>query len=118
MKLLDRYQQQNKNDTPTVSTISLIKRIYVLQKRVILLMSSSAVERYHHFVETYPDIVKRVPQRMVASYIGVTLEKLNRNATKLVDSFHFLQLTVVPKITLPPIDCVPNLASAVGGPFQ
>lgn len=57
---------------------SLIKGINVLQKRVIMLMSSSAVERYQHFVETYPDIIQRVPQRMIASYLGITPEALSR----------------------------------------
>jgi CRP-like cAMP-binding protein len=55
----------------------LINRISVLQKRVIMLMSSSAIERYEHFIETYSDIVQRVPQRMIASYLGVTPETLS-----------------------------------------
>lgn len=58
-------------------TESLLKRINVLQKRVIMLMSSSAIERYQHFIETYSDIVQRVPQRMIASYLGVTPETLS-----------------------------------------
>lgn len=57
---------------------SLVKRINVLQKRVIMLMSSPALERYQHFVETYPDIIQRVPQRMIASYLGITPEALSR----------------------------------------
>ncbi|MEM8967669.1 MAG: hypothetical protein AAGE93_14715 [Bacteroidota bacterium] len=40
-------------------------------------MSSSAIERYQHFIETYPNIIQRVPQRMVASYFGVTPETLS-----------------------------------------
>ena len=59
------------------NTQSLINRISVLQKRVIMLMSSSAIERYEHFIETYSDIVQRVPQRMIASYLGVTPETLS-----------------------------------------
>ncbi|MEM6262388.1 MAG: Crp/Fnr family transcriptional regulator [Bacteroidota bacterium] len=55
----------------------LIRRIRVLQKRVILLMSASALERYEHFVETYPKIVQRVPQKMIASYLGITPEALS-----------------------------------------
>lgn len=47
----------------------LIKRMAVLQKRIIMLMSASAIERYDHFVETYPQIVQRVPQKMIASYL-------------------------------------------------
>lgn len=57
---------------------SLVKRINVLQKRVIMLMSSPAVESYQHFVETDPDIIQRVPQRMIASYLGITPEALSR----------------------------------------
>lgn len=55
----------------------LINRLQVLQKRIIMLMSASAIERYEHFVETYPDIVQRVPQRMIASYLGITPEALS-----------------------------------------
>ena len=55
----------------------LIKRIAVLQQRVIMLMSYSATRRYEHFLETYPDIVQRVPQKMIASYLGITPEALS-----------------------------------------
>ncbi|MEL6561889.1 MAG: Crp/Fnr family transcriptional regulator [Bacteroidota bacterium] len=61
----------------TVDVQSLVNRIKVLQKRVIMLMSASAIERYQHFVETYPEIVQRVPQKMIASYLGVTPESLS-----------------------------------------
>lgn len=57
---------------------ALFNRLAVLQKRIIMLMSFSAVERYQHFVETYPDIIQRVPQKMVASYLGITPEALSR----------------------------------------
>lgn len=40
-------------------------------------MFASAIERYEHFVETYPDIVQRVPQRMIAAYLGITPEALS-----------------------------------------
>lgn len=63
-------------------TKKLIKRIEVLQNRIISLMSASAIERYEHFLETYPDIVQRVPQKMIASYLGVTPEALS-NAKRL-----------------------------------
>jgi len=55
----------------------LIKRLGVLQKRVIMLMSSTAIERYEHFIATYPNIVQRVPQKMIASYLGITPEALS-----------------------------------------
>ena len=68
---------REKNVENAANTKSLINRINVLQKRVILLMSSSAIERYQHFTETYPNITQRVPQRMIASYLGVTPETLS-----------------------------------------
>jgi len=59
-------------------TISLIRRISVLQKRVMMLMSASALERYEHFTKTYPQIIQRVPQKMIASYLGITPEALSK----------------------------------------
>lgn len=58
-------------------TEKLINRMEVLQNRVIMLMSYSAIERYEHFIETYPDIVQRVPQKLIASYLGITPEALS-----------------------------------------
>ena len=54
------------------------KRIKVLQDRIMMLISVSAIERYEHFIETYPEIVKRVPQKMIASYLGITPEALSK----------------------------------------
>ncbi len=55
----------------------LTKRLGVLQNRILMLISSNAIERYEHFVNTYPNIVQRVPQRMITSYLGVTPETLS-----------------------------------------
>lgn len=49
-----------------------------LQNRVNMLLSASAEERYLQFIEMYPDILLRVPQIMVASYLGITPESLSR----------------------------------------
>ncbi|MDO1451845.1 Crp/Fnr family transcriptional regulator [Rhodocytophaga aerolata] len=49
-----------------------------LQKRITLLLSASAEDRYLQFVAMYPDILLRVPQTMVASYLGITPESLSR----------------------------------------
>ena len=67
-----------KNDPPKSDIQKLIKRIGVLQKRIIMLMSAPAVDRYKHFLETYPDIIQRVPQRMIASYLGITPQALSK----------------------------------------
>ncbi len=69
---------ERKSSMPNGDSVLLLRRISVLQKRVIMLMSSSAIQRYDHFVETYPNIVQRVPQRMIASYLGITPEALSK----------------------------------------
>jgi CRP-like cAMP-binding protein len=67
----------SKSETSKSDTQKLLKRIGVLQKRIIMLMSAPAVDRYNHFLETYPDIIQRVPQRMIASYLGITPQALS-----------------------------------------
>ena len=66
------------NAKNTLGTEKLLKRVAVLQKRIIMLMSATAWERYQDFIETYPNIVQRVPQKMIASYLGITPEALSK----------------------------------------
>lgn len=61
----------------------LLRRVSVLQKRVILLMSANAKQRYEHFIETYPQLINRVPQKMIASYLGITPEALSNIRSKI-----------------------------------
>ena len=56
----------------------MAKRVAVLQKRVIMLMSATAKERYNSFLETYPELPNRVSQRMIASYLGIAPETLSK----------------------------------------
>lgn len=49
-----------------------------LQNRINMLLSATAEDRYLQFIEMYPDILLRVPQIMVASYLGITPENLSR----------------------------------------
>lgn len=46
--------------------------------RIYQLLSATAEERYLDFISIYPDIMLRVPQAMVASYLGITPESLSR----------------------------------------
>lgn len=74
----------DKIDVHQVDLKKLIKRVAVLQKRVIMLMSATAQERYEHFLKTYPSIVQRAPQKMIASYLGITPEALSKIRGKMV----------------------------------
>ena len=47
-------------------------------QRIVSTLSANAEERYLEFLETYPSIVQRVPQTMLASYLGMTPETLSR----------------------------------------
>ena len=58
--------------------VLLQKHIRNLQSRINSLMSDTAEQRYLKFVKKYPDILLRVPQWMVASYLGITPESLSR----------------------------------------
>ena len=61
---------------------ALTKRLNALQKRILMLISTNAIERYEHFIQAYPNIAHRVPQRMIASYIGVNPETLSAAKSK------------------------------------
>lgn len=77
-KLLDELEMLLSHGNLRTEVVRLMRRIAVLQKRVIMLMSATALERYQDFVVTYPSIVERVPQRMIASYLGITPEALSK----------------------------------------
>lgn len=70
----------------SIELTRLLRRIAVLQKRVLLLLSASATERYQEFIATYPNLRQRISQRMVASYLGITPEALSRLRLELIKS--------------------------------
>lgn len=47
-------------------------------QRIVNALTTSAEERYQDFLQKYPSIVLRVPQWMLASYLGVSPETLSR----------------------------------------
>ncbi len=46
--------------------------------RIVASLTSTAEQRYSDFLETYPSIAQRVPQHMLASYLGITPETVSR----------------------------------------
>ncbi|HLV23921.1 MAG TPA: Crp/Fnr family transcriptional regulator [Moheibacter sp.] len=57
---------------------ALNNHIRHLHKRINLLLSATAEVRYLDFIKLYPDVTLRVPQWMIASYLGITPESLSR----------------------------------------
>ena len=49
-----------------------------LQKRIIYNNVQDAKSRYYAFLENYPNIASKVPQYLIASYLGVTAEFISR----------------------------------------
>lgn len=48
------------------------------QLRITENISLSAEDRYCRFIERYPFLVQRVPQKQIAAYLGITAESLSR----------------------------------------
>lgn len=48
------------------------------RKRLLSNFSLSAEERYHEFTNRYPGINRRVPQKVIASYLGISPEFLSK----------------------------------------
>ena len=72
-KLLGEFPNSiEKND------LVLQKHVKSLQDRINSLLGETAEERYLKFIKMYPDLLLRVPQWMVASYLGITPESLSR----------------------------------------
>ncbi len=66
----------------------LHNHIKQLQKRIIQLQSASAEERYLDFIQIYPDLLLRVSQVLIASYLGITPESLSRVRKELAKRNH------------------------------
>ncbi len=71
-------------NSPAERAKLLARRVAVLQRRVLMLMSAPARERYEHFVETYPQLIHRISQKNIASYLGITPEALSKIRREIV----------------------------------
>jgi len=58
--------------------ILLQNAFIALQARINGALNDSAEEKYTNLTVSYPDIIVRVPQHIIASYLGLTPETLSR----------------------------------------
>ena len=56
----------------------LERSIVVFQNRIHMGNSYTAQEKYNEFLIMYPDILNRIPQHMIAGYLGLSPETLSR----------------------------------------
>lgn len=54
------------------------------QKRIVRNMSMTAKDRYLLFRKEYPQIEQRIPQYLIASYLGITKEFLSKIKSQLI----------------------------------
>lgn len=78
-------QQDDFNDLttriPTVDRLfrQIMEKTFIAaQKRLEFIFSLPGEEQYHLFVNSNPDFVQRVPQYMIASYLGMTPEFISK----------------------------------------
>lgn len=57
---------------------ALQKSMEAKTQRIVSSLSATAEERYNDFVKKYPSLLQRVPQHMIASYLGISPETLSR----------------------------------------
>lgn len=50
----------------------------LLQRRIQCFISNNAASRYHELVTKNPQLIERVPKKLIASYLGVSRETLSR----------------------------------------
>ncbi|TGD56636.1 Crp/Fnr family transcriptional regulator [Flavobacterium humi] len=58
--------------------LTLQKSFGAAQMRIKYLFTMTAEERYHHFNDSFPDFVQRVPQYMLASYLDFSPEFMSK----------------------------------------
>lgn len=58
--------------------ILIQNNLIATQKRLMGSLSKSAEEKYVNLINTFPGCLQRVPQHMIASYLGITPETLSR----------------------------------------
>jgi len=76
LKVLPKYE--------TWIRLQITGAYIAMQRRLTSIISLSLEERYAGFTSLYPHIVQRVPQHMIASYMGLTPETLSRVRRKMI----------------------------------
>ncbi|GGI28073.1 Crp/Fnr family transcriptional regulator [Pedobacter mendelii] len=87
----DNFMSEASRKVPCLLALNvnmLHNSIRFMQKRINMLLSATAEDRYLDFIKLYPSLTLRVPQWMIASYLGITPESLSRVRKELANK-HF-----------------------------
>lgn len=58
--------------------VHLLKRLIQSQKLFFSFLKHTPQQRYEELLQKYPEIIQRVPQHYIASYLGITPVSLSR----------------------------------------
>ena len=74
---------QNIPNGDKLGRIVIEKRFIELAKQLYSIYLHNSEQRYLHFVKTYPDLLQRIPQYYIASFVGVKPQSLSRIRKRL-----------------------------------
>jgi CRP-like cAMP-binding protein len=63
--------------------ILIQNNLIATQRRLMGALSETAEEKYIKLMRIYPECIQRVPQHMIASYLGMTRETLSRTRSQM-----------------------------------
>jgi CRP-like cAMP-binding protein len=69
----------------TYTRLQITGAYIAMQKRITSIISLPLEERYNNLTSMYPNIVQRVPQHMIAAFMGLTPETLSRVRRKITN---------------------------------
>ena len=74
----EQQLKQTNHHFETLFRLHAERAVAYHQRRLISALTRTAQERYEEFVATYPVVVQRLPQYVIASYLGMTKGFLSR----------------------------------------
>ncbi|MNE35439.1 Fumarate and nitrate reduction regulatory protein [compost metagenome] len=83
---LDQFYDHSKN-AERLGRLSLERQFLAKEERDRSLRADSATDRYLQLLQSQRDLAQRVPQKYIASYLGITPESLSRIRKNLVKAY-------------------------------
>lgn len=74
---LDRVEQNSPAFRKKIEE-TILKRLFVYQKLFLSRIKDSPEKRYRDLLENHPEMILRIPQHYIASYLGITSVSLSR----------------------------------------
>ena len=56
----------------------IARNIYYSRQRILTALSATPEEKYAEFIQTFPGYLSRLPLRMIAAYLGISIKTLTR----------------------------------------